>query len=1753
MEKGSCKIMRKKHKNYQGYQIGFLDNTTEKPLHAQVSKNGIIYNQKCKVLSFKNFSKENLNMYDFYYDYEKKVVIIADFGLKGGGLGTCLSCLFNAKNMKTTPENGDSPTKNYSTNNSMRGNSDQSNDQQTRMQKDIDLNDPVIEKLLMTRIDNNKIELKKKESIDLICALAGKGKERAEKAKNQEIVIQLGNTGAGKSTQINYFLGQKFKYEPWQKHKKEGVFEDIMTVKGEEIMKIGHENVSMTILSKGVKDKQTGQQIFDCAGFNDSRGFEINISNNVNLKAIINNAFSMRALLVCSFDSLKADRGTGFKEMLKTADTIFGGPDKLVKHKNCFYIIVTKVPKGYSLENIRQRIAHRADVHVLSLIDRIFTFDPADRHIDGGWTYREFKQRVVDLKPLHNLSVHPDIQIALIDSDKTALNDLASYFEEEIKDWLKDKSGKDSSAEKILNNFINAAKDYDYLNKLKIIGEDRDVTRYIELSKDIIIKQFVEEKIIILEMCTKQQFTKAIELTDSLVKAGEVFDRSIKNQLKLENLKNEIDAVEELLEDQKIEDLNKLRADAIRDPTQFLQNIGLNRMDKNMADKWVGEIQDMVAKKQTEIQIRKTLISASHKEFDSPKNAGIIRSLTSGKQIANKFGSIQELDPVNDYQDPTPAEPIEKYDEVIREMGDMNGNIGGNLKMGTNTSNVTMNKNDETQGGGNNSGGGGNNSRGPNVINNVSKNITAGDITGNIGGNVQYGDNNYNINFYGGGPPGAFNAGPKNPTNAAQENTALTESQKQNKQGLDEATLKDIENQLQKVLADNIKECEQLMPEIIDNVFTKEQLESSNLQEQAENQKTIDSLMTAVKKKVYDEQMQLQRKFWEDPTANKGLLDITSKAENERKKERRRSLVTELVDKTVVKDLVKNNNMDKLIKMIGTNESNAKDLIKKLDKQKTENVQDESERVKKEMEDIQTSLFEYDKKVTQQQTIKKKTLIDSIDFNLEEENSEHSEKKGDLAPITSDRKSVSKGSIVYSLDNSIFQTIASEQMDVIPSKSNVTEKNLSENSDSDFPENNIIDDNFDIGTPENILKPIQADGSEVMHNYRKDLIEIDEAEANLNTKSQDIDMKLEETIQEADLRQRLLDDEEAELKIKQEAEEKKVQEQQEKLEEEQQERERLVTEEEELRIKREVGIKKGEEFRRKQLEEIKKKQEEEEAELEETLKLEEEAEILISQEQLDNEEQVRIEIERKLAIEKAELEKEQEAQRQEELREALRLIKHSGMTLLRDIEDKKQREKQSELIRRKELEDQKLRLKIEEEEKIQEKKLAINKKLELVAKNMISKESLHEQDLYREKEERLAVLQKEEEKQNQQREEQENKRQQEQNEIAKLAEDVVKKEEERKNTIELTFDKEGLATLSMEYIPATKNSTRMQSIEERIAKGKQKSLEVYEKNRSVFLKSVYLTIQNILENAKKNTEIKHLRNALFGKYLKTREQLEMEKKIQNNSKERLDAEKKTNLMKRQHIGTETNLKSEIDLMNDKLRENKIIKENFEKQQDKLAQKLENEIDKINAELKEAEANNKELLKKKEIEESKSAYEDENMQNVENTSSRLISAPKFSAEEIKNLSFVEKNRLKNETLNQSKILNHKKNDKVPYNPRAQAERLKQEKLRKQEEKEEEERKRLQYELEEKKYMENILQKQQKIEDIKRKIQETNEIKHKQSIEFTQKINETKKDIDLGQVKLDFMIKKHEKDRKNLQYYEAEAEEKRQAQLKVDGKE
>ena len=174
--------------------------------------------------------------------------------------------------------------------------------------------------IVKQKLDDPSLSLDIEEKIECLSSCVRVGREQAQKAKDRNLLMVIGNTGAGKSTLVNYLAGCQMEMIKrgdagltTDKRKKIARVAPSSPVK--EVMGIGHDNKSATFLPAVHDDESLGLTYCDCPGFLDNRGAEINIANACNIKQTIAQARSVRVMVLINYHSLESERGRGVKQL----------------------------------------------------------------------------------------------------------------------------------------------------------------------------------------------------------------------------------------------------------------------------------------------------------------------------------------------------------------------------------------------------------------------------------------------------------------------------------------------------------------------------------------------------------------------------------------------------------------------------------------------------------------------------------------------------------------------------------------------------------------------------------------------------------------------------------------------------------------------------------------------------------------------------------------------------------------------------------------------------------------------------------------------------------------------------------------------------------------------------------------------------------------------------------------------------------------------------------------------------------------------------------------------------------------------------------------------------------------------------------------------------------------------------------------------------------------------------------------------
>lgn len=204
--------------------------------------------------------------------------------------------------------------------------------------------------IVTQKLQNPALELSKEESIICLndCIIAGG--RAIDSATGKDLVVVLGNTGAGKSTFVNFLHGCRLEAVRRADLGLGGGGRIVRVCKDSpisEVMTIGHTNKSQTFMptiAPASPDLGHAFAYADCPGFLDNRGAEVNVANAVNVKRAISSAKTARVVVLIDYYALHADRGRGVQELCTILIDLFGGKDILTRFKDSVLILVSRAP-----------------------------------------------------------------------------------------------------------------------------------------------------------------------------------------------------------------------------------------------------------------------------------------------------------------------------------------------------------------------------------------------------------------------------------------------------------------------------------------------------------------------------------------------------------------------------------------------------------------------------------------------------------------------------------------------------------------------------------------------------------------------------------------------------------------------------------------------------------------------------------------------------------------------------------------------------------------------------------------------------------------------------------------------------------------------------------------------------------------------------------------------------------------------------------------------------------------------------------------------------------------------------------------------------------------------------------------------------------------------------------------------------------------------------------------------------------------
>jgi hypothetical protein len=295
--------------------------------------------------------------------------------------------------------------------------------------------------LLQAKLEDPGLVLDTTQSISLVEHCAQEGERNAASATDKDAIAILGETGVGKSTSVNSWIGcQMVLVAPEELGIQEGLAEVIAVSSDSaqsEVTSIGHESVSQTFLPKIIQDPSVATRVYlDLPGFSDNRGAEINIANTINIKKVLQQASGVKAVFLAKYSDLEARRSSAVQTLENTCEKLFGGIENLRRYQDSVLLGVNRAPLNTRLNRMRTRCAHMGSPIMQILADHLFLYDPLER---GGADFWSREQLLGELEGMPSIPLNITgslFQTALTDSDKAMLQNIVEHQVSDLEHTL---------------------------------------------------------------------------------------------------------------------------------------------------------------------------------------------------------------------------------------------------------------------------------------------------------------------------------------------------------------------------------------------------------------------------------------------------------------------------------------------------------------------------------------------------------------------------------------------------------------------------------------------------------------------------------------------------------------------------------------------------------------------------------------------------------------------------------------------------------------------------------------------------------------------------------------------------------------------------------------------------------------------------------------------------------------------------------------------------------------------------------------------------------------------------------------------------------------------------------------------------------------------------------------------------------------------------------------------------------------------
>lgn len=271
---------------------------------------------------------------------------------------------------------------------------------------------------------------------------------------DQDAILVCGDTGAGKSTLINYLLGLRLTAHP-----KPGT-RTLAIECHDSIARIGHMYASETSIPQRCILQEVNIALWDCPGFEDTSGPEVDVANSFSIREVLKyKADNIKILAVVDESAMTGPlRGEPFRRMISKMRAMF--PDNSDLARSIVFCF-TKAGRVTDYEQIMQdcgaELTNNDDKCFLRDIVRNSNFEVFHRPQYEGNIPLDLRNRLInkiyEMEPMHKPYADPVISVQSI----SYLNDFKNYVNDRVREMLCDivESVKSTISSMPNGDFIN--------------------------------------------------------------------------------------------------------------------------------------------------------------------------------------------------------------------------------------------------------------------------------------------------------------------------------------------------------------------------------------------------------------------------------------------------------------------------------------------------------------------------------------------------------------------------------------------------------------------------------------------------------------------------------------------------------------------------------------------------------------------------------------------------------------------------------------------------------------------------------------------------------------------------------------------------------------------------------------------------------------------------------------------------------------------------------------------------------------------------------------------------------------------------------------------------------------------------------------------------------------------------------------------------------------------------------------------------